>query len=83
MQDINEHQTPDHPSTLMKMIKGKSNEMSDANDEKRQVLDPHIIWDESIDRFEVLEKMLKVIMDKLVQDTYLTQNIRMHPLKEI
>jgi hypothetical protein len=39
MIDINEHQRPDHPSTFMKMI----------NYERRQVLNPHVIWDGSID----------------------------------
>ena len=32
--DVNEHQMPDHPSTFMKMIKGRENAMSAANDER-------------------------------------------------
>jgi hypothetical protein len=45
---------PDHPNSFMKMInKGIANAMSTVNDEKRQVLNPLIIWDGSIDRFDV------------------------------
>ena len=33
---VEEHQMPDHPSTFMKMIKGRSQAMSAANDERRQ-----------------------------------------------
>jgi hypothetical protein len=50
---IEEHQLPDHPSTFMKMIKGRSQAISAANDERRQVLPSRVIWDGSIDRFEV------------------------------
>jgi hypothetical protein len=32
MLDVNENQIPDHPSTFMKMIKGRENSMSAAND---------------------------------------------------
>ena len=44
---------PDHPSTFMKMVKGRSQAISAANDERRQVLPSRVIWDGSIDRFEV------------------------------
>jgi hypothetical protein len=71
------------PSTFMKMIKGSANLMSAARNERRQSLNSRDIWDGTIDRFEVLEKMLKVIMRKLVQDTYLTQNFRLHTLREV
>ena len=50
---IDEHQMPDHPSTFMKMIKGRSQAISAANDERRQVLPSRVIWDGSIDRFEL------------------------------
>jgi hypothetical protein len=41
--------------------------MSALNDETRQVLPSKVIWNATIDRFEVFrKKMLKVIMDKLV-----------------
>jgi hypothetical protein len=68
----------DHPSTFMKIIKGRSNAISDAKDERRQVLFPCVIWDGSIDLFKILRKVLKVTMEKLMYDTYLTQNSRMH-----
>jgi hypothetical protein len=42
---VNEHQMQDHPSTFMKMIKLRANEISSANDERRQVLNPRVIWD--------------------------------------
>jgi hypothetical protein len=51
--DVNEHQMPDHPSTFIKMIKGRANVISVANNERRQVLNPCVILDGSIDRFEV------------------------------
>jgi hypothetical protein len=37
----------------MNMIKGRSRAISAANDERRQVLPSRVIWDKSIDRFEV------------------------------
>jgi hypothetical protein len=46
------YQEPDHPSTLMKMIKGRANALSTANYERRQVLPSQIIWDGNIDCFE-------------------------------
>jgi hypothetical protein len=66
MLDVNEHQMPDHPSTFVKMIKGRENATSTANYERRQVLNPRVIWDGSIDRSKISEIILKVIMDKLV-----------------
>jgi hypothetical protein len=48
---IDEHQMPDHPSTFMKMIKGRSQAISAANDERRQVLPSRVICDGSIDLF--------------------------------
>ena len=50
---VDEHQVPDHPSSFMNMIKGRSRAISAANDERRQVLPSRVIWDGSIDRFEV------------------------------
>jgi hypothetical protein len=40
--------------------------MSAVNDERRQILPSKVIWDGIIDHFEFLEKLLKVIVDKLV-----------------
>jgi hypothetical protein len=50
---IDEHQMPDYPSTFMKMIKGRSQAISAANDKRRQILPSRVIWDGSIDRFEL------------------------------
>jgi hypothetical protein len=50
---VDEHQPPDHPSSFMNMIKGRSRAISAANDERHQVLPSRVIWDGSIDRFEV------------------------------
>jgi hypothetical protein len=47
------HQEPDHPSTFMKMVKERTQTMSAVNDERRQVLPSKVIWDRTIDRFEV------------------------------
>jgi hypothetical protein len=35
---VDEHQVPEHPSSFMNMIKGRSHPISAANDERRQVL---------------------------------------------
>jgi hypothetical protein len=72
-----EHQMPDHPVTFMKMIKGRSQALSAANDERRQVLPSRVIWDGSIDRFELYRISWKVIMGKLVQVIYLIRNFRL------
>jgi hypothetical protein len=37
----------------MKMVKERTRAMSAVNDERRQVLPSKIIWDGTIDRFEV------------------------------
>jgi hypothetical protein len=47
------HQEPDHPSTFMKMVKERTRTMSAVNVERRQVLPSKVIWDRTIDRFEV------------------------------
>jgi hypothetical protein len=47
------HQEPDHPSTFLKMVKEKTQTMSAINDERRQALPSNVIWDGTIDRFEV------------------------------
>jgi hypothetical protein len=49
------HQEPDHPSTFMKMVKTRTRTMLDVNDERRQVLPSKVIWDGTIDRFEVFK----------------------------
>jgi hypothetical protein len=43
----------------MKMIKGRSQALSAANDERRQVLPSRVIWDGSIDRFELFRNSVE------------------------
>jgi hypothetical protein len=50
---------PDHPSTFMKMIKGSSQALSAANDERRQVLPSRVVWDRSIHRFELFRNSVE------------------------
>jgi hypothetical protein len=50
--DENPHQMPDNLRTFMSRIRERAVGKIAANDEKRQVLNPRIIWDGSIDRFE-------------------------------
>jgi hypothetical protein len=47
------HQEPAHPSNFMKMVKEKTRTMSAVNDKMRQVLPSKVIWDGTIDRFQV------------------------------
>jgi hypothetical protein len=50
---VDDHQVPDHPTSFMNMIKGRSLAISAEKDERRQVLPSRVIWDGNIDRFEV------------------------------
>jgi hypothetical protein len=56
---VDEYQVPDHPSSFMNMIEGRSQAISAANDERRQVLPSRVIWDASIDRFEVFRNSVE------------------------
>jgi hypothetical protein len=47
------HQEPNHPSTFMKTVKERVQTMSAVNDERRQVIHSKVIWNGTIDRFEV------------------------------
>jgi hypothetical protein len=47
------HQEPEHPSKFMKKAKEITRKISAVNDERRQVLPSKVIWDGTIDRFEV------------------------------
>jgi hypothetical protein len=47
------HQEPDHPSTFMEMVKERTRTISVVNDERLQVLPLKVIWDVTINRFEV------------------------------
>jgi hypothetical protein len=46
---------PDHPSTFMKMVKERTRAMSAVNYERRQLLPTKVIWDRTINRFEVFK----------------------------
>jgi hypothetical protein len=50
---------PDNPSTFMSRIREKAIGKIAANDEIRQVLNPRVIWDGSIDRFEIFRNNVK------------------------
>jgi hypothetical protein len=60
-----EHQMPDHPCTFMKMVNGRSQAISAANDERRQVLHTRVIWDGSIDRFEIITNSVEGHMGQI------------------
>jgi hypothetical protein len=47
------HQDPNHPSTSMKVVKERTRTMSSVNDERCQILPPKVIWDGTINHFEV------------------------------
>jgi hypothetical protein len=55
--DEESNQEPDHPSTFMKMVKERTRTMSAVNDERRQVLLSKVIWDGTIDRFQVFRNV--------------------------
>jgi hypothetical protein len=47
------YQLPYHPNTIMNSIKSRAVARAAVHDERRQVLNPRVIWDGSFDRFEV------------------------------
>jgi hypothetical protein len=53
------HQNSYHPSTFMKMVKERTRTISSVNDERRQVLPSKVIWDGTIDRFEVFRSNIE------------------------
>jgi hypothetical protein len=53
------HQEPYHPSTFMKMVKERTLTMSDVNDERRQVFPSKVIWNGTINRFEVFRNNIE------------------------
>jgi hypothetical protein len=78
------HQEPDHPSTFMNMIKGRTHAISAANDERRQVLPARVIWDGPIDRFEVFRNNVEgyygkigagYLFDSSFQQAYLEKGV--------
>jgi hypothetical protein len=72
MVGVNDHQMPDHPSTFMKMIKGRENVISAENDERRQVLNPFVILDGIIYRFTQVSS--GYLFDTYFQAAYLKRS---------
>ena len=77
---VDEYQITDHPSSFMKMVKGRSQTISAVNDERRQVLPVRVIWDGSTDRIEVFRNNVEghygqigagYLFDKEFQTAYL------------
>jgi hypothetical protein len=64
---------PDHPSSIMKVIKEKTRTISTANSERHQVLHSKVICDGTIDRFEVFRKNVEDHNRKFVLIIYLIQ----------
>jgi hypothetical protein len=78
------HREPKHPSTLMKMVKERRRTISPANDERRQVLPSKVIWDGTIDRFEVFRNNVEgshgqigagYLFDSNFQEAYLERGV--------
>jgi hypothetical protein len=78
------HQEPDHPSTFMKMVKERTRKMSAVNDERRHVLPSKVIWDGTIDRFEVFRNNVEghygqigagYLFDSGFQEAYLERGV--------
>jgi hypothetical protein len=47
------HQESDHPRTFMKKVKERTQRISAAIDERLQVIPSNVIWDGTLDSFEV------------------------------
>jgi hypothetical protein len=78
------HQEPEHPSTFMKMVKGRTRTMSAVNVERRQLLPSKVIWDGTIDRFEVFRNNIEghygqigaaYLFDSRFQEAYLERGV--------
>jgi hypothetical protein len=68
----------------MKMIKGRTRAMSVDNDERHQVLPSRVIWDGTIDRFEVFRNNVEghygqigaaYLFDLSFQESYLDKGV--------
>jgi hypothetical protein len=57
--DENPHQMPDNPNTFMSRIRERAIGKIATNDERRQVLNPRVTWDGSIDRFEIFRNIVE------------------------
>jgi hypothetical protein len=78
------HQEPDHASTFMNMIKRRTRAMPVVNDKRRQVLPSRVIWDGTIDRFEVFRNNVEghygqigagYLFDLSFQEAYLEKEV--------
>jgi hypothetical protein len=78
------HQEPDHPITFMKMVKERTPTMSAVKDERRQVLHSKVIWDGTIDRFEVFRNNVEghygqigagYLFDSCFQEAYFERGV--------
>jgi hypothetical protein len=78
------HQEPDHPTIFMKMVKERTRTMLAVNDERRQVLPSKVIWDGTIDRFEVFRNNVDghygqicagYLFDSSFQEAYLDRGV--------
>jgi hypothetical protein len=78
------HQKSDHSSNFMKMVKERTRTMSAVNDERRQVLPSKVIWDGTIDRFEVFRNNVEghygqigvgYLFDSSFQEAYLERGV--------
>jgi hypothetical protein len=68
----------------MKMVKERTRTMSAVNDERRQVLHSKVIWDGTIDRFEVFRNNVEghygqigagYLFDSSFQEAYLQRGV--------
>jgi hypothetical protein len=68
----------------MKMIKERTRTMSAVNDERRQVLPSKVVWDETIDLFEVFRNNVEgnygqigagYLFDSSFQEAYLERDV--------
>jgi hypothetical protein len=78
------HQEPDHPSLFMNMVKERTGIITAVNDERRQVLSSKVIWDGTIDRFEVFRNNVEghygrngsgYLFDSCFQEAYLERGV--------
>jgi hypothetical protein len=78
------HQELDNPSTFMKMVKERTRSMSAVNDERRQLLPSKVIWDGTIDHFEVFRSDIEgnygqigagYLFDSSFQEAYLERGV--------
>jgi hypothetical protein len=78
------YQELEYPSIFMKMVKERTRTISAVNDERRQVLPSKVIWDGTIDRFEVFRNNVEghygqigagYLFDSYFQEEYLERGV--------